>query len=291
MAIRYSIKPNPHHPLTILREHLHSLKKQYRQRPTAELQTFMEFFDKKRPDYSTVACTLPKCRHEVIEYLLERGKEKFKAEWEGRYGWPFDDCNDDRTFAARINQEREKNSFLLARAELLRLREALAAGAPTVDSGPEHGVTTAELEEALEINRYTWDEEHQKPVWRAGVILEMFLPAHEMAVKLGEPAPFNCLVISDERHKIYTLEEFHKLEDDDQKAIRTYMARRIKETVDAGFGGVIAGTGGKLVDRRLHPNAIPCTSVPETATLRELAARQKTQPAESNEQPVPVCNP
>lgn len=277
---RYSRKPNPSHPLTILREHLFALKKQYRQRPTAELVTFVEFFAKahqaKNGEVLTYKTEMP--RHEIIEWLLERGAEKFKAEWEQRYGWPFDDVNDPRTFHARINQTREKQSLGLARDELARMEKAVKPEDAPADYEAERGQAMADLKEAIELNRYTWDEEHNAPVLREGVILEMFLPAHEMAVKLGEPAPFNCLVISDDRHNVYSLEEFKELKPEVQAGIRAYMARRIKETVDAGFGGVIAGTGGKLVDRRLHPNAIACSSVPETATLRELMAAKQAEP-------------
>lgn len=283
MAIRYSRKPNPHHPLTILREHLFALKKQYRQRPTKELMTFVEFFAKahqaKKGEVLAYDVNMP--RHAIIDWLLERGEEKFKVEWEERYEWPFDDVHDARAFSARINQTREKSSFLLARAELERMEKQVKPEDAPADYESQRGEAMAEIKEALEVNRYVWDTEKNKPVWREGVILEMFLPAHEMAVKLGEPAPFNCLVISDERHNVYTLEEFQKQKPEEQQKIREWMARRIKETVDAGFGGIIPNSNGKLVDRRLHPNAIPCTSVPDTPTLRELAAKQEPQPVES----------
>lgn len=281
--MRYSRKPNPHHPLSVLRDHLQDLKGQYRQRPTAELRQFVVLLSRQFPEVMGDR-EIPPHRHQLLDLLLEFGKDKFIKEWEKRYGWPFSDVHDSRVLKARVRSMQERNEFEIMWA---RLDEIQKENASTAE---QHTKELEELHESLELNRWVWqqddkDPEVRKAVWREGVILDMFLEAHEMAAPLGQPAPFNCLVLQNDSYQQFTIEQFLKLGDTAQASIRAFMARRIKEIVDAGFAGVVKGSQGKIVDRRIHPNAIPAKGLEAAPLLKDLVEKKRTEKPETAETP------
>lgn len=96
---------NEAHPHNRIKAFQQSIKEQYRQRTTEDLDRLVNHAYRELPQF--IPAELKDAPHPVLrkaklEFLIAHAAQQFKAEWETRYGWPFDDCYDDDKLRAHV---------------------------------------------------------------------------------------------------------------------------------------------------------------------------------------------
>jgi hypothetical protein len=278
---------NPTHPHNQLNNFLSAMRAEYRKKSSAELvqivsMTFSILAKKAGAgDAKDLAPTFPKHRHQQIDFMIEFHKDKFKKEWEVKFGYPFEDIYDQGKMEVHQCEEHVRN---LAKAKEPLITEAMLDEGRAAASNSKRELHQFEhMVQLLHVMKAGL-----AGVTKDGIIIDrrrrnvftLPLPKSEM---LGTPEPveitedmrkqftteleakaqaeaeaippFDMEKIADENGKEYTREEFDKLPEDERQDIKAYRGHMIQLITKAGYAGMLPG--GKLVDRRVKPEAIP----------------------------------
>lgn len=279
---------NPTHPHNQFREFIQKMKAEYRKMSALDLTKTVSVVYSILAKEAAAATPplpmmpLPTHRHQQIAFMLEFHEVKFKKEWKGRYGWPFEEIYDDAKFAQHQAEGHAKNlgtakEPLITDKMIEEAREAAEKGGRMEKEQYDHmltilsvmkaglagvtkdgvvvdrrrrGVITSPLPKSEVLG--TPEPVEVTPEMKRAFHAELEMKALAEADSL---APTDLAIIRSEEGKIYTREQFDALTPEAQHAIRCYRGHLVQLIAKAGWMGKLPD--GKLADRRIHPEAEP----------------------------------
>lgn len=278
---------NHSHPKHQLKDHVQRMYAQYRACSTADLTKFVKLvLDRQQAEADAASIVIdmrqPVTRKQMLDFLCEEAERKFKAEWQRRYGWPYEDALDRSKLmqhqadhhAAVLGGTKEP----LVTDQMIREADAFALekGTKEAEEQAQHLRNVVAILASgfagVDSNGVVVDRRHR------GIFAP--LPRNEA---LGTPDPVEVTdamrvdfewrrnsTIAEEAKTLpptdmkriiskqgreYTREQFDALPRVEQDEIRIHRGHLIQVLCASGYAGTLGD--GMIVDRRVEPTAIP----------------------------------